>query len=182
MKSFSVKVRGIVKDKGDDRSWFSPQQRVYLFGKFDGVGVQLVTVSLNRDFRGNKQVSQTAIIDLNTGECRNLVAFDLVTPSQIFSCDIDNDGKTELCYVEEAGGVSVYKLHSGNLIKEKTIRGLNYGALIDRPYYCADWNGDGYLDIVVPPGETYLNPNYDGGSSGCRGESRLCEYGYLCNL
>lgn len=166
LKSFSVKVRGIVKDKGDNSSWFSPQQRVYLFGKFDGVGVQLVTVSLNRDFRGNKQVSQTAIIDLNTGECRNLVAFDLVTPSQIFSCDIDNDGKTELCYVEEAGGISVYKLHSGNLIKEKTIRGLNYGALIDRPYYCADWNGDGYLDIVVPPGETYLNPNYGGGSSG----------------
>ncbi|MDE7128200.1 MAG: hypothetical protein K2O58_09990 [Bacteroidales bacterium] len=156
-----TKVYGVIND--GDKLW-SPQQRQYIFGKFDERGgAQLLSVSYNKDFRGNARQSYTTVIDLKDKSSREYVLFDLgiQDAKKFLPFDIDNDGKTELCYAT-ASGLDQYKYYPGGTFRwSHTIPGFNSSVLSGK-FFFTDMNGDGLLDIVKAPMESYYETTYPG--------------------
>lgn len=155
-----TKVYGVIND--GDKLW-SPQRRHYIFGKFDqNGGAQLLTVSYNTDFRGNAHQSHTAVIDLKTKVSKEYVEFNITDDNARFFLpfDIDNDGKTELCRLM-ADRLELYEYSSGKFSRSRNIGGLN-SSLLSRQIFFTDMNGDGLMDIVMAPSESYYETIYPG--------------------
>ena len=144
-----TKFVGVVND--GDKLW-SPQQRMYWFGKFDDRGgAQLLTVSFCHDFRGRDIPSYTSIVDLKTGQCHEYALFNLDFCGEVYYvvADIDGDGWTDLCRATSQG-LERYKYNSGTFSLSSTLSGLTASTLENYCLY-ADVNGDGLLDIVTAP-------------------------------
>jgi len=149
-----VSIKGIISDDDYD----SPSKREYFFGDFMGTGKsQLLAMAYSENAFGKSQTSYAALIDLSNGtKISDRVIFDLDledTPN-IIAFDIDNDGKTELCRV--ASGMEVYISNSnGYFSKKRIVSGINKSLTSSKtqPPFYADMNGDGYLDIIIPPEE-----------------------------
>ncbi len=154
--SFTVLVNGVHSNK----YFTSPARRAYYWGDFSGDGkIQLLTVAFDKNYNSTilyDQVSYAALIDIS-GKRKlseeELFAFPIDKAGCLMAYDIDNDTRTELCYAT-ASGLDVYRLSSGNTFrKEATYGSVTSDALSSaaRPYYIADMNGDGYLDILRAP-------------------------------
>jgi len=160
----NTKVAGVIPDGKNKHIFYSPQRRMYLFGKFsDFGGAQLVTISYNKDFKDAPHLSRTAVIDLKTKVCKEYELFDLGagTESCFLPFDIDNDGKGNLCHATMTG-LEHYKYNNGQFTKDNEIAGNVNSTLLQNTVFFTDMNGDGLLDIVKPPKQSYYETYYPG--------------------
>lgn len=171
-----TKFVGVVND--GDKLW-SPQQRMYWFGKFDDRGgAQLLTVSFCHDFRGRDIPSYTSVVDLKTGQCHEYALFNLDFCGEVYYvvADIDGDGWTDLCRATSQG-LERYKYNSGTFSLSSTLSGLTASTLENYCLY-ADVNGDGLLDIVTAPksggGNQWSFYAFTGGRSFVKRSYEIC--------
>ncbi|MBR6001257.1 MAG: hypothetical protein IK045_00145, partial [Bacteroidales bacterium] len=162
---FDVNVIGKVVDG----QFTSPQQRIYLWGRFGDTGhMQLVTVSYNTDFKGRSRTSYTSVIDLVTHAKTESQKFDLAKGEEykLLAYDMDGDGKTDMCEALSYGLMKQRFSQNGYFVSDTLITGVSQNTIKDS-YYIADMNGDGYPDIIIPPYNGYYYetyPGYDEGS------------------
>lgn len=151
---FDIQLEGVTVYHGH------PAHRIFRWGDFNGDGkVELLAVAYDKNYPGNDtQPCYTALIDINNQSIlSNDVLFNGFTPNKnncLIVSDIDNDGRTELCYAD-TDGFKIFRLQgSGHFALEKTLPSPTSSILLDnytRPCYFADFNGDGYLDIARTP-------------------------------
>lgn len=154
--SFGVPVSGVIRS-GDYRS---PYRREYFWGDFVGNGrVQLLAVAYDKNYNGNKDYGQTCyatLIDIASESVLSeseLFRYTLARSRCLVVCDIDADGRSELCFATD-GGMDVYRVRKdGSFAKEAALASPRADVLSSsaRPYHVTDINGDGYADIVCPP-------------------------------
>lgn len=153
--SISTLVAGVVNN-GDVA--YSPAQRIYTFGDYIGNGkVQMLTTLYDSDLNGAARTSYSALIDIESGEKlseSHIIDLKRGTNEQyLSSLDIDNDGRTELCWAM-AAGLEIYNLSSENVFN--LTRRLSGMSSSDFPkpddencdMSVADINGDGYPDFI----------------------------------
>lgn len=156
-RTFSVKV-----GDADSNSHFSnPPQSGYHYGDFRGNGRQMLLITT----RSN---SHFALVDLasgvKVGEQAGLFSLDDDSERLIVAADLENDGKTDLCYLTSSG-LDVYAVPtiSGSAFYyRRTYSGIskheawvNHNFTIDGVHpevpatlHLTDINGDGLTDIV----------------------------------
>ena len=153
--SISTLVDGVVNN-GDIA--YSPAQRIYNFGDYIGNGkVQMLTTLYNSDLNGAARTSYSALIDIESGEkLSESHIIDLIRGTNeqyLSSLDIDNDGRTELCWAM-AAGLEIYNLSSENVFNlTKRLSGMSSSDFPkpsdeDCEISVADINGDGYPDFI----------------------------------
>lgn len=153
LSSKTVSLEGTITVK----RYTSPLERVYQFGDYNGDGkMELLTMTLDRDIKGNSRSSRFAVVDIMGGTVlSDLTLFDFshedYAKNSVLSIDLDNDGLTELCRLT-ASGVESYKFSSGRFSLSKTYSGFTSDDLsIYKSVYYTDLNGDGYPDFVIAP-------------------------------
>ena len=139
--------------------FFSPYRREYYWGDFLGNGkVQLLAIAYDNNYnplQTFQQVCYASLIDI-AGQTKLydsvLFTFPENGPKRIFTCDLDNDAQTELCYVTDSG-VNVYRFDGAAFNCEKTLAGVTTSnfSTDQQPSYITDVNGDGYIDIMIAP-------------------------------
>ena len=151
--TFTIPVKGVVNCKGET---YSPMSRVYLFGDFKGTGkTQLLTISHNKTFMDEYVTSYFALIDLeDQSKLSETPLFSADYNSRIYPLDTDGDGKTELCHVTNTG-MDVYGLSNNNCFtKLYKIPSINKDSIRTDVTF-GDLNGDGKIDMLVPPEASY---------------------------
>ena len=168
--SFTVTVKGVVNDGG---VMYSPAERIYAFGDYCGNGkAQLLTTLFNSDpHNGPPRTPYSALIDIDgKKKLSEEYIIDLArdTNSQCLrSFDIDNDGRTELCWAT-ASGFEIYNLSSSNVFtKTASLSGLTSASFPKtsdetRDMFIADFNGDGYPDFIYRNKGVYTVNMYTG--------------------
>lgn len=152
-----------------------PYNRTYRWGDYNGDGkADLLAVAYNENLPNMcSQTCYVAIIDIES-EMVLSDEFQFVFPygydGCLITCDIDSDGKTELCYAD-TDGFKIYRLQdNGHFAIEKALSTPAQSVFntISRPYYLADFNGDGYMDIAHTPASiasSYWTVYYYNGTS-----------------
>lgn len=153
-RTFNVSLEGIVTHG----ELTSPISRSYYFGDFQRTGkVQLLTVSHNKTFLNESRTSNFALINLESGALVNVTTLFSHAPDEyVIAADVNGDGKTELCRNTTSGTLEAYVLNSSNVF---TSLFNSYKSRNAKTLY-ADLNGDGKLDMLVPPTESYENVSY----------------------
>lgn len=151
--SFTVNVDGVVNE-GDVA--YSPARRIYNFGDYAGNGkVQMLTTLYNKDPNNTARTSYSALIDLDAGKKlseTHIIDFAEGSERYLYSLDLDNDGRTELCWATPSG-FEVYNLSGSGFCLTKTFQNTLTsrefpGPDKDRDMFVTDFNGDGYVDFV----------------------------------
>ena len=150
--SFNVSLSGNISDY-----FKSPYQRAYYWGDFTGTGkAQLLTIAFSMNVYNEQQTCYAALIDLaGQAKLSESVIFDfpISDAGNVFTMDVDNDSRTELCRATSSG-LQMYRLGSGNTFSLKTTDAAVTSSVLSnssRPAFIADLNGDGYLDILSAP-------------------------------
>ena len=153
----------------------NPYYMAYFWGDFRGNGHTMLLTIAYKDLPNYSYATQTcyaSIIDIETGEVLSSdVLFDLMDgdAKTVLVCDLDADGRAELCHASGTG-FDIYRLQSsGHFALEKHLGypGATTFTDNDRDFYITDLNGDGYMDIVRTPlagttGSEWLYFKYDG--------------------
>jgi len=147
-RTFNVNVEGVVTD--DDLK--SPISRSYYFGDFQGNGkIQLLTVSHNKTFRNDVRTSYFDLVNLETGALmQESTLFSHASDESVMAADVNGDGKSELCR-NTSSTLEVYTLSSSNTFASL----FNASISKNSKTLYADLNGDGMLDMLTPPAESF---------------------------
>ena len=158
-QSFSVQLKGTVDCNGKT---LSPMSRVYYWGDFIGGGkVQLLTITHDRNFMDEENTSQFALIDLDSGRklCETpLFQFGLDDGQYVCPFDYNGDGRAELCRTTSSG-MEVYAYVGGKFKLQTTTSSINRTGFCSRSVL-GDLNGDGLVDILTSPMESYRDEKY----------------------
>ena len=129
----------------------------HFWGDFLGNGkAQLAEMQYIYDTGTSTFSTRLALIDPDAGtKLSETILFSggVSSPNHVFSADIDSDGVSELCRLTSSG-IELWhaSASTGAFSLWKTLTGINTSALASgRGMYQTDLNGDGYLDILVPP-------------------------------
>lgn len=141
----------------------NPRPVYFRSGDFIGKG-RTTLVLLTAKEAGTKTFSDSHIklIDLETGSV-SISQSEVIHEEEIdriICADINSDGRYELCRFNEYGTqMNVYARSSNSFVLKNTFSfGLNVYS--GGGPYLADFNGDGYLDIMVPPEAGSTSPTW----------------------
>ncbi len=152
----------LVNDGVSNSHFNSPAQCSYRFGNFRGDGRMMLLIITYPQ-------SRLAIVDMNSGsKLTEAIPFSLNNGDEdkyIFTADLENDGKTDLCHLTSSG-LDVYSLDdlSGVIFRHRTTySGVNIQSLCSASQsggsseivpcriVAVDLNSDGYQDLVSYP-------------------------------
>ena len=165
---YPVTIKGSMPGSGD---LYYPFQRAYYFGDFLGNGkTQLLVFCYSKNMYGLSQTNTSALISLDNGVSvlsdEVITGCNYVNAKSVFVADIDGDGKVELCDFFTTSGdngyANIYRSdNAGHFSQQETITGISSAILKDseQPPFFLDHNGDGYLDILVPPKKSTNSEN-----------------------
>ena len=143
---FTVKVLGRVNDAG----FISPQRRFYRYGVFRQDGsCCLLTTGFAKDHTGAYQNGYSALVDLRAGVVLTEEELFEINPGedfQLFVADLNGDGISEICHVDE-DGMNVYRYDNGHIVLSAIYTDITSSDISDG-YHLTDLNGDGLTDIV----------------------------------
>ena len=137
----------------------NPYYMAYFWGDFRGNGRTMLLTIAYKDlpnFTGATQTCYASLIDIETGEVLSSdVLFDLMNGDEktVLVCDIDSDGRAELCHAS-AAGFDIFRLQaSGHFALEQHFSSPTSSDFTgnDIRIFSTDINGDGYVDFVKAP-------------------------------
>lgn len=163
LRDITVRMDGSISSGGN----YYPYQLEYYFGDFTGDGkTRLLVVSLRQNEFGVSQTCAACIVDLALGTVSPAIQLpQALYPAgrkNTFALDLDADSKAEFCWAAPSStGIAAYDLSTGSFVLEGTFQGAGSEHLFDEPgkSFFTDINGDGLLDIVLPPEMTPATPD-----------------------
>lgn len=144
------------------------RQREFLFGDFNGDGkTELLAISSCRSHtdRNNKIASHALMINLQNrttmfdGACFDYTFFQIdpldTSPDRLIAMDYNSDGKTDICLINK-DGTYVYEFTGSGfrqLAFATAASGISSNSFNgnEQELLVADMNGDGNMDLILPP-------------------------------
>ncbi|MBR3075993.1 MAG: VCBS repeat-containing protein, partial [Bacteroidales bacterium] len=155
-RAFNVPVDGVIEYTQGNSITYSPYRRTFRWGDFLGNGkTQLLAVSYSDNGYGISQTPHASLIDLDSvSNPSNIDLFVQLTPGNernLICADLDNDGRTEICFATTSGLV-VDRWGQNNTFEWVATHSNITQSIIDsEDVYYSDINADGYLDIIKAP-------------------------------